>query len=114
MFPLRSCSADKRKAQLLIQFTAAFNECSFVIEQMTYTLMYVLPDADKSVGQSTGVALILWLRGGVVAEHSLNVETQHKTHETARLTILIETRRGQITTNTHIIILHTCILLTKP
>ncbi len=59
--------------------------------------MYVPSDADKSVGQSAGGALLLWLRRGVVAEHSLNVETQHKTQETARLTVLIETHEGQIT-----------------
>ncbi len=59
--------------------------------------MYVPPDGDKSIGQCAGGALLLWLRGGVVAEHSLDVETQHKTKETARLTVLTETRQGQIT-----------------
>lgn len=59
--------------------------------QPTYTFMYTLSDADKSVCQSTGVTLILWLRGGVVAEHPLNVETQYETQETACLTVLTET-----------------------
>lgn len=53
--------------------------------------MYIPSDADKSIGQSAGAALILWLGRGIVAEHSLNVETQHKTQETACLTILRET-----------------------
>lgn len=46
---------------------------------ITYTFVYFLSDADKSVGQSAGAALILWLSRGVVAEHSLDVETQDKT-----------------------------------
>lgn len=58
--------------------------------------MYIFPDADKRVGQGAGAALLLWLRRGVVAEHSLNIETQHKTQETARLPLLIETHKGQI------------------
>lgn len=68
--------------------------------------MDTLSDADKSVCQSAGVALILWLRGGVVAEHSLNVETQYETEETACLTVLTETRRGKT---------HSCLeILTTP
>ena len=59
--------------------------------------MYISSDADESVGQSAGAALVLRLSRGVVTEHSLDVETQHKTQETARLTGLMETHRGQIT-----------------
>lgn len=34
----------------------------FVINHIiTYAFMYILSDADKSVGQSTGAALLLWL-----------------------------------------------------
>lgn len=58
--------------------------------------MYVFSDSDKSVGQSAGAALLLWLSRGVVGEHSLEVETQHETQETAGLTILIETHEGQV------------------
>lgn len=71
--------------------------------------MYVPPDADKSVGQSARAALILWLRGGVVAEHSLYIETQHEMHEAARLTFLTETNRGQATaapTHSYDILIH--------
>lgn len=71
--------------------------------------MYVPPDADKSVGQSAGATLILWLRGGVVAEHSLNIETQHEMQEAARLTVLTETHRGQTTaapTHSYYILIH--------
>ena len=75
-----------------------------VVEKLTYTFMYLSPDADKGVGQSAGVALLLGLRRGVVTEHSLHVETQHETQQTALLTVLIETQQGQITAavNTHI------------
>jgi len=52
--------------------------------------MHISSDADKSVCQSAGAALLLWLRGDVVAEHSLHVETQQDTYETARLTLLSE------------------------
>lgn len=69
--------------------------------------MYISSEADKSVGQSAGAALLLWLRRGVVAEHSLNVETQHKTQETALLTVLIETHKGQITAA----LTHSCYVL---
>lgn len=54
--------------------------------------MYVPSDANKSIGQSAGAALILQLGRGVVAEHSLDVETQHETQEAAYLSILRETR----------------------
>lgn len=72
--------------------------------------MYLSPDADKGVGQSAGVALLLGLRRGVVTEHSLHVETQHETQQTALLTVLIETQKGQITAavNTHIKPLSVC------
>lgn len=59
--------------------------------------MYISSDADEGVGQSAGTALVLRLSRGVVTEHSLNVETQHETQETARLTGLMETQKGQIT-----------------
>lgn len=58
--------------------------------------MYISSDADKSVGQSTGAALLLRLIRGIVAEHSLNIETQQKTQETARLPLLRETHKSQI------------------
>lgn len=52
--------------------------------------MYISSDADKSIGKSTGAALLLRLIRGIVAKHSLNVETQQKTQETARLPLLRE------------------------
>lgn len=56
--------------------------------------MYISSDADKSIGQSAGAALLLGLRRGVVAEHSLHIKTQNKTQETARLPLLLETHIG--------------------
>lgn len=67
--------------------------------------MYTLSDADKSVGQSAGATLILWLSGGVAAEHSLDVETQHKTQQTACLTVLRETHTARW--DSHTLILYT-------
>lgn len=43
---------------------------------------------------------MLWLSRGVVAEHSLNVETQQQAHKAALLPLLTETKNnneGQIT-----------------
>lgn len=57
--------------------------------------MNTLSDGDKGVGQRAGASLVLWLRGGVVAEHPLDVETQHETHQAARLTVLRETDTGR-------------------
>lgn len=56
--------------------------------------MDISPDADESVGQSAGAALVLRLRCGVVGEHSLDIETQHQTQEAAGLTLLRETCRS--------------------
>lgn len=67
-------------------------------QQLTYTFLDFLSDADKSVGQSAGRALILWLSGDVVAEHSLDVETQDKPQETAHLTVLREAQRSDYST----------------
>lgn len=58
--------------------------------------MYVSSDADKSIGQSAGAALLLRLCRGIVVEHPLNIETQHKMHEAARLSLLTETYKGQM------------------
>lgn len=44
--------------------------------QLTYAFMYISSDANKSIGQSTGAALLLRLIRGIVAEHPLHVETQ--------------------------------------
>lgn len=76
-----------------------------IVLQLTYTFVNVSSDADESVGQSTGAALLLWLIGGIVAEHSLNVETQQKTQETARLPLLRDTHthKGQMT---HLYFMH--------
>lgn len=55
--------------------------------------MYVLPQTDKSVAQDAGVSTVLRLRGGVVAEHPLDVEAKDKMQEAACLTVLIDTQR---------------------
>lgn len=76
-------------------------EAHFETGEQTYTFMDVSSDAHESVGQSAGAALLLWLRWGIVAEHSLNIETQHKTQETACLTVLRGTWRKSDSSTFH-------------
>ena len=53
--------------------------------------MYIFSDNDESVGQGAGAAPVLWMWGRVVAEHSLNVESQQKMQEAALLSLLMKT-----------------------
>lgn len=71
------------------------NHWAAKLSALTYTFMNTPSDGDKGVGQRAGASLVLWLRGGVVAEHPLDVETQHETHQAARLTVLRETNTGR-------------------
>lgn len=55
--------------------------------------MHVSSDGDESVCQGAGAALVVWLRGLEVVEHSLDVEAQQEAQEAARLAVLMETYR---------------------
>lgn len=50
--------------------------------------MNAASDGDEGVGQSAAAPAVLRLKGRIVAEDPLDVETQHQTHQAARLAAL--------------------------
>lgn len=93
VFLLSRGSAEQNKTQLSSAAPQHISTTERLTVQLTYTFVYIPPDADESVGQRAGATLVLRLRGDVVAEHPFHIETQHKVQETACLTILKEKER---------------------